>query len=227
MKFQEWVLAILAGGGLLLMNKKTSAINTSYVADRLINAYPLDLGVKATETNLKVMGYTDYIWSSANKFNIAPKIIAAIIDTESSGNPSAVRQEPALKDYSVGLMQLLTSTAGFVKKLFPQIEYTGDPKTLNNPKINIELGTAYLRYQLDRYTKTPVIKPITDMIAAYNAGTARENDRSYVNSKGLTNVQQYVDKVVEKAYRYEIFFVYLFGYEAYEAKFPTNYWNFR
>jgi soluble lytic murein transglycosylase-like protein len=175
------------------------------------------------------MGYTNYIWDNAIKYNISPSIIAAVIETESSGNPKAIRQEPAIKDYSLGLMQVLTGTAKYVKTLFPQIAYTGNPAELNDPKINIEVGTAYLRYQLDRYTKTPVIKPITDMIAAYNAGTARRNstaDFVYVNSKGSTIVQSYVDKVVDREYRYQMFFVYLYGYDTYQAKFPSSYWSF-
>lgn len=227
MKSQNWLIIGLATiGGIFLMSKKSSA--SGYIAEKLTNAPPTQLPIKPSSTDLKVMQYADFIWDSAIKFNIEPALIAAVIETESSGNPLAIRQEPALKDYSVGLMQVLTGTAAFVKSKYPQIAYSGNPQQLNDPKINIEVGTAYLRYQLDRYTKTPVIKPISDMIAAYNAGTARRNfpsDFVYVNSKGSTIVQQYVDKVVEKSYRYRMFFVYLYSYESYQAKFPSGYWS--
>lgn len=228
MKTQDWLyIGLAALGGLLLVVKK-SFPDSNYIIQRLQDAPDSLLPVKPTETNLKVMAYADYIWSNAIAFNIDPSIIAGIIETESSGNPLAVRQEPIVKDYSVGLMQVLTGTAGFVKSKYPQIAYNGDPKQLNIPSVNIQVGTAYLRYQLNRYMVSPVIKPITDMIAAYNAGTARRNDPSdfvYVNSKGSTIVQNYVDKVVEKAYRYQFFFTYLYTYDLYIAKFPPGFWQ--
>lgn len=221
-----YIIGLATIGGILLMGKKSSA--SGYIAERLTNAPKTQLPITPTATDLKVMQYADFIWDSATRFNIEPALIAAVIETESSGNPVAVRQEPALKDYSVGLMQVLAGTAAFVKSKYPQIAYSGNPQQLNDPKINIEVGTAYLRYQLDRYTKAPVIKPITDMIAAYNAGTARRNHPSdfvYVNSKGSAIVQQYVDKVVERSYRYRMFFVYLYGYDTYQAKYPSAYWS--
>lgn len=225
MKLQDWFyIGLAALGGLLLVGKRASS-DSDYIIQRLQDAPESSLPIKPTATNLKVMGYTDYIWQNAMDYNVEPAIIAGIIETESSGIPTAIRQEPALKDYSVGLMQVLTGTAGFVKTRFPNISYNNDPKQLNIPSINIQVGTAYLRYQLDRYLANPVIKPVSDMIAAYNAGIARQVDLSYVNSKGSTIVQQYVDNVVDRAYRYRMFFVYLYSYEVYIRLFPSAFWR--
>ena len=227
MKAQDWLyIGLAALGGLLIVVKK-SLPDSNYIIQKLQDAPDSLLPVRPTTTDLKVMGYADYIWQNALEFNIDPSIIAAIIEIESSGIPTAIRQEPAIKDYSVGLMQVLTGTAGFVKSKYPQIAYMGDPKELNNPSVNIEVGTAYLRYQLNRYLANPVIKPISDMVASYNAGAARQVDFSYVNSKGSTIVQTYVDKVVDKAYRYKFFFNYLYTFDFYMTKFPPSFWSFR
>jgi soluble lytic murein transglycosylase-like protein len=55
---------------------------------------------------------------------------------------------------------------------------------LVTPKVNIEAGTKYIKYQLNKYGGN-----VKDAIAAYNAGKVRKlQDGSYKN-------QKYVDKV--------------------------------
>ena len=83
-------------------------------------------------------------------------------------------------------MQVLIETATWLKKLNTWLKYNNNPQSLLIPDVNIEIGTSYLAYQYKRYTKNPVIHPITDMIASYNAGTAfSDGNYGYTNSKGI------------------------------------------
>lgn len=122
--------------------------------------------------------------SIAQQYNVPPALILAHMKQESSFNPNAYRAEPAIGDASIGLMQVLLGTA---RKFVPE----ATAEQMYDPTFNTNVGTAYIAENLNRYEGN-----ILDAIAAYNAGTARKNDASqYVNSKGVTNVQDYVDKV--------------------------------
>ncbi len=86
---------------------------------------------------------------------------------------------------SYGLMQLRIDTA---RKMLDAPNLTSD--MLLNPKLNILAGTRYIQLSLSKW---PNIK---DAIAAYNAGIPRKDATGrYVNSKGMPNVQTYVDRV--------------------------------
>ena len=92
--------------------------------------------------------YNRIIISKSNKYGLEPSLIRAVITAESNWDPGAVSKKGA-----VGLMQLMPSTAREMKL---------DPFS---PEENIEGGTRYLRYLLDRF------KGRLDMaLAAYNAG---------------------------------------------------------
>ena len=83
-----------------------------------------------------------------------PRLIEAIVEVESGGNPTAV--SPA-KAY--GLMQLRLPTAG---------EVAGRPVTeqdLFDPRLNVQLGCRYLRKMLRRFGND-----LRLALMAYNAG---------------------------------------------------------
>jgi len=129
--------------------------------------------------------YDEIIMAASVNYGVEVPLIKAVIMTESSFQPNAYRPEPAIKDGSYGLMQVLFRTA--VSLGFPN-----DPsqhQKLFDPQINIDLGTK-LRSQLQaRYTD------VDEIYAAYNAGVARRNAAGeFVNSKGDTGVQKRVDK---------------------------------
>src|SRR5690606_32685678 len=65
-----------------------------------------------------------------------------------------------------GLMQLLMPTAAMTARKFGA-RSPGSYLDLFNPALNIELGTAYMREQLDKYGR------VEYMAAAYNAGPGR------------------------------------------------------
>ena len=125
-----------------------------------------------------------YVNYAAQKHNVEPHLILAHIFNESSFDPKVKRWEYG-SEYSFGAMQLLRKTAESLagKKL--------TDSELLDPQINIDLGTKYVKQNLDRYNGN-----YTDAMAAYNAGTARKNEKGqYVNSKGVPNVQKYVDRI--------------------------------
>ena len=105
------------------------------------------------------IGYTREIADSATRHRVNPYLVAAVINAESSWHPERTSGAGA-----VGLMQVIPETADDLarwklvdKKKFP-------PTRLSDPRVNIEYGTAYLRYLVNRYHE------IETVLAAYNAG---------------------------------------------------------
>lgn len=87
--------------------------------------------------------------------NIDFRIVLAIADKESGFNPGAIG-----KAGEIGLMQLMPSTAELVVKRLgleytpPQLAKNGTYVSLGSladPKFNVRVGTAYLRWQINRY----------------------------------------------------------------------------
>jgi soluble lytic murein transglycosylase-like protein len=83
------------------------------------------------------------------------RIILAIADKESGFNPTAVG-----KSGEIGLMQLMPSTAELVVRRLgldytaPELGRNGTYVSLGSladPKFNVRVGTAYLRWQITRY----------------------------------------------------------------------------
>lgn len=118
-------------------------------------------------------------------FDIDPIFIKAIMKQESNFNPKAIRQEPQIKDASIGLMQVLTQTA---KMVAPFPDKTKDEITayLFKPYLNICVGTKYFAGQVRRYNRN-----YEKAISAYNAGSAiiSKTTHDFIN-------RAYVDSVV-------------------------------
>lgn len=93
--------------------------------------------------------YQQIIARKADKYNLDPRLVSAIVSVESNFNPRAVSSKGA-----VGLMQLMPGTAR-------QMGITD----LYDPEKNIEGGTRYLKYLLGRYDGD-----VTRALAAYNSG---------------------------------------------------------
>lgn len=105
--------------------------------------------------------HQDLIEDSAVRHQVSPFLVAAVIQAESSWDAAAKSGAGA-----VGLMQILPSTA---KELARRGTVDVDEfpvEDLDEPAVNIEYGTAYLRYLVERYHE------IETALAAYNAGLA-------------------------------------------------------
>lgn len=104
--------------------------------------------------------YRKIIDSVSKKYDIDPQVIYATIMTESNGNTYAFRYEPGIKDASLGLGQILISTAR-------SLGFTGNPKEIYKPEVSIDLIGKYHRNMLDTYGKLSPVR----LAIAYNAGS--------------------------------------------------------
>ena len=131
--------------------------------------------------------------------NVPANIIAAIVQTESSGNPQSVRFEPHYKylfktrenaqdnritEATETVMQMtsfgLTQIMGAVAR---ELGLKGSIFQLLEPKTNLTYCALLLKRLAKKYSQKD------DLIAAYNAGSAVKGlDGRFKN-------QQYVDKV--------------------------------
>jgi soluble lytic murein transglycosylase len=107
------------------------------------------------------LAYWDIITQESRARSLDPYQVAGLIRQESVFNPRAV--SPA-KAY--GLMQVVVPTGMLTAKKYG-IDRLITMESLFEPRLNIQLGTAYLRDQLDKYGH------IEYVAAAYNAGPHR------------------------------------------------------
>lgn len=145
------------------------------------------------------------IIAAAKEAGVDVRLALAIAETESAGDPLAVRFEPrwkyyfdvpqfayrnritqdterALQSISWGLMQVMGSVCRelhFVDSLV---------KLGNDPALGAKYGCLKLAQLMKKYPK------LEDAIASYNAGSPRKLDGKYVN-------QEYVDRVKHKLFR--------------------------
>lgn len=107
------------------------------------------------------LAFWDIIVEQARARNLDPHQVAGLIRQESVFDP---RARSAAKAY--GLMQLLVPTGQSVARKYGiDREVTAD--TLFEPRLNIQLGTGYMRDQFDKFGR------IEFVAVAYNAGPGR------------------------------------------------------
>lgn len=122
--------------------------------------------------------WDELIWAQAGGDASLYSLIKAHIAQESQWDAKA--ENPS--DPSIGLMQILIGPRG----PYPNLSKS----QIADPPTNIVLGSNFLKSLLSRYS-------MSDAVASYNAGSPMKNAAGqYVNSKGVTNVQQYVDAVL-------------------------------
>ena len=107
------------------------------------------------------LGWWDIIQQEARAKNLDPYQVAGLIRQESVFNPRAHSSARAN-----GLMQLLVGTGQLTAKKYG-VDRTVTEESLYEPRLNIQLGTGYLRDQLDKFGR------IEYVAAAYNAGPLR------------------------------------------------------
>ena len=131
--------------------------------------------------------YGDLISDKANKYNLHPAFVAAIILNESSFRPDATSNVDAR-----GLMQLMDDTAGWIYEKMddPTREYHFDD--LYNPEINAEYGCWYLNYLSNLFYGDPVL-----VAAAFHAGQGEVrnwlNDSTYSRDGRSIRLEEMID----------------------------------
>ena len=119
--------------------------------------------------------YHRIVREKAVNYNLDPSLIKAVIQTESNWNDHAVSSKGA-----IGLMQLMPSTANDLNVQNPF-----------DPEENIEGGTKYLKYLLERFNGD-----LTLALAAYNAGPKTVEKFGCVPP--ISETRQYVKKVLAR-----------------------------
>lgn len=123
----------------------------------------------AEHTQIAGGKYIQYAQTSGRHYGIAPELIMAIMETESSFNPMAKSRSNAL-----GLMQVKANTAG--RDYFSIIKgykHTPTSAYLYDPQKNIDLATGYLQILSKRYL-VGIAHPKKleyAMISSYNGGS--------------------------------------------------------
>jgi soluble lytic murein transglycosylase len=107
------------------------------------------------------LAYWDIIVQESRARNLDPFQVAGLIRQETVFNP---RARSSARAY--GLMQLLIPTAVLTAKKYG-VDRAITEESLYEPRLNVQLGTAYLRDQIDRFGR------IEYVAAAYNAGPIR------------------------------------------------------
>lgn len=123
-------------------------------------------------------GVEKMVREAAERHNVDPALVRAVIETESNWNPTARSRKGA-----VGLMQLIPSTA--------QRFGVNDA---SNPKQNVEAGVLYLKTLLERYNGN-----LDLALAAYNAGEGAVDRAGGIPRYRET--RNYVQRVQDAYYR--------------------------
>ena len=107
------------------------------------------------------LAYWDIIAQESRARSLDPFQVAGLIRQETVFNPRS--RSPA---NAYGLMQVLVPTGRLTAKKYG-VDRTITADALYEPRLNIQLGTAYLRDQIDKFGR------IEYVAAAYNAGPQR------------------------------------------------------
>jgi len=130
-------------------------------------------GYEALRKEAVLARYGKFIRTAAERYNLDPELIKAIIKIESGFNPSAVSEKGAM-----GLMQLMPETAKEMKVDAPF-----------EAEENIMGGSRYLRKLLNLFDGDLRLS-----LAAYNAGPNRVLKKNAIPE--ITETRQYVEKVL-------------------------------
>lgn len=157
--------------------------------------------------------YEDDIRASSEEHHVNPFLIAAIVRVESNYKPDKVSAKGA-----VGLMQIMPDTAEWIAGQAGMEDAAID--RLADPKMNIHMGTYYVRQLLDRFGVQPSPEQTGAdyalVAAAYNAGPGAvsrwlesgEWDGSYAQSAKIPygETRHFVERIVYYYNKYQRYY---------------------
>nr|NIW48164.1 transglycosylase SLT domain-containing protein [Gammaproteobacteria bacterium]NIX00022.1 transglycosylase SLT domain-containing protein [Phycisphaerae bacterium] len=113
----------------------------------------INIPFREDHLRIRAQRYVPIVQRLCQKYDIHPKLVMAMIHTESSFNPKAIstfRRSNGQIGHAYGLMQLVPYSGG--REAYEFVGGRGEPSPglLFDPESNIELGIAYL-YKLKRH----------------------------------------------------------------------------
>ena len=167
--YQENVNKTAATGG--VEQEKPQRLENGSFATELDKAMSME---SRGAVGLNISGDTNsLIKEAAARYQVDPRLVAAVAQTESGGNQEAVSPAGA-----VGVMQLMPETAA------------GLGVNPYDKRQNIEGGAKYLRQMMDTYGGD-----VQKAVAAYNAGP--QAVKEYNGIPPYRETQDYVNKVLD------------------------------
>ncbi|MEP6943166.1 MAG: transglycosylase SLT domain-containing protein [Betaproteobacteria bacterium] len=195
---REWQYVVRGqGDDVLLLAAEVARRNGLY--DRSINS--ADRTQRRHDFALRYQTpYRDEFAQAARDVQVDPAWVYGVARQESRFVANIVSSAGA-----VGLMQLMPPTARWVAKQTGRADFR--TLQLENPGVNAQFGTYYLRYVLDRLDGLPVLAT-----AAYNAGPGRAQawrgatpieGAIYAETIPFNETRDYVKKVLANAMFYQ------------------------
>lgn len=167
--YQENVNKTVAAGG--VEQEKPQRLENGSFATELDKAMSME---SRGAVGLNISGDTNsLIKEAAARYQVDPRLVAAVAQTESGGNQEAVSPAGA-----VGVMQLMPETAA------------GLGVNPYDKRQNIEGGAKYLRQMMDTFGGD-----VQKAVAAYNAGP--QAVKEYNGIPPYRETQDYVNKVLD------------------------------
>jgi len=170
-----------SNGRILLTDKPRNYKQLAYISpsdkevkkDKKTRGVSSGTSASASQGNrLYFTRYHSIIQKHSSKYKLDHKLVSAVVQVESQFNPNAISRTGA-----VGLMQLMPSTAMQLG--------VADPY---DPSQNIEGGTKYLRYLVERFKGD-----VTLALAAYNSGPL--NVEKYGSVPPFKETKRYIQKI--------------------------------
>lgn len=118
--------------------------------------------------------YSEYVQQYSEQYSVDETLVYAVIRTE-----SGFRAEVESSAGAMGLMQIMPDTFSWLQNMRDG-EVTHSDSELLNPQTNIEYGTYFLSYLIDKYEGNEQLA-----VAAYNAG--------------MTNVDNWLEDIAHSA----------------------------
>jgi hypothetical protein len=175
----KWARLSLASGGALVVRTRTLE---RIVEDEVVVGDALHLeepsGVALTfakGASAPATPHAELIYDASRRHGVNPAVVAAMVRVESSFDPRAVSAKGAR-----GLMQLMPATA---------LRFGVEPEALFDPRQNLEAGTRYLRWLVDRFHGDAL-----RVFAAYNAGEGAVE--RYGGVPPFRETHRYVEKLL-------------------------------
>ncbi|WP_022849844.1 lytic transglycosylase domain-containing protein [Limisalsivibrio acetivorans] len=150
----QYLNTIINAKELQLETEKQKAAFSAKVLDihAILSNFPVNY------SKIGLMDFAYLIASEAEKHDIDPYLILALIKTESSFNKRVISHKGA-----VGLMQLLPGTAFYISNKTEGLTLN-KAKELFDPEMNVKLGVSYFSYLINKYNN------VKYAIIAYNFG---------------------------------------------------------